>query len=162
MFTFGLRFFSSRRTIAFRMATMDARPWSRAEIRDRFRAIGNQGHLTQARLGAIINVCRQSISEIENARVRPHPSTRGSASLNLVTSGPKLNSRRVGPCPYRSGRKRQHALISRVRNAGPSISHCGGGPAPSAVGNCAFPNCARFRKFMAMVNAGCSVFPSTT
>jgi len=54
---------------------MDSRPSNTSEIGERFRKLRNQGLLTQARLAGIIRVCRQSISDIENARVTPHHTT---------------------------------------------------------------------------------------
>ena len=54
---------------------MDTRPWKKSEIAARFRALRQKALLTQKRLGEIINLCPQSVSEIENRRVMPHQST---------------------------------------------------------------------------------------
>ena len=53
------------------------RPGDRAEIAARFQNLRCRGphRLTQARLAGLIGICRQSVSEIENARVMPHAST---------------------------------------------------------------------------------------
>jgi hypothetical protein len=44
-------------------------------IRHRFRALRKKARLTQRRLGVIISLCRQSVSEIENGHVICHHST---------------------------------------------------------------------------------------
>ena len=54
---------------------MDSRPWNRSEIRRRFKRLRRTALLTQKHLSDIIEVCRQSISEIENGRVTPNPNT---------------------------------------------------------------------------------------
>lgn len=54
---------------------MDSRPWHKSETRTRFRELRRKALLTQKRLGDIIDVCRQSISEIENGHVMPNPNT---------------------------------------------------------------------------------------
>ncbi len=54
---------------------MDTRPWEKSETAERFRALRRKAVLSQSLLGEIIGVCRQSVSEIENAHVMPHPST---------------------------------------------------------------------------------------
>jgi DNA-binding XRE family transcriptional regulator len=54
---------------------MDSRPCGKPEIAERFKALRRQFGLTQSRLGKLIGICRQSISEIENACVTPHDST---------------------------------------------------------------------------------------
>jgi DNA-binding XRE family transcriptional regulator len=54
---------------------MDTRPWKKSEIAERFKALRRKAPLTQKRLGEIINLCPQSISEIENCRVMPHETT---------------------------------------------------------------------------------------
>jgi DNA-binding XRE family transcriptional regulator len=56
---------------------MDTRPWNNVEIASRFRALRERGRLTQSRLGEIINLSRQTVSEIENGHVTPHSSTWG-------------------------------------------------------------------------------------
>jgi DNA-binding XRE family transcriptional regulator len=45
------------------------------EIRGRFLALRKKARLTQRRLGGIINICRQTISKIENGHVTPWPRT---------------------------------------------------------------------------------------
>ena len=56
---------------------MDTRPWERAETAERFRALRRKALLTQKKLGELIRLCRQSVSEIENAHVMPHAETWG-------------------------------------------------------------------------------------
>ena len=51
---------------------MDKRPVIRSEIAERFRALRRKEHLSQRTLGERIGICRQSVSEIENALVKPH------------------------------------------------------------------------------------------
>ena len=48
---------------------MELRPDDRIEIGERFRGLRGKAFMTQSRLAGILNVCRQSISEIENGRV---------------------------------------------------------------------------------------------
>jgi DNA-binding XRE family transcriptional regulator len=54
---------------------MDTRPWEKSETAERFKALRRKARIKQSHLAEIIGICRQSISEIENARVMPHPST---------------------------------------------------------------------------------------
>ena len=54
---------------------MDSRPWERSEIAERFKALRRKAILSQSHLGRIIRISRQTISEIENVHVMPHPST---------------------------------------------------------------------------------------
>lgn len=54
---------------------MDSRPREKYKIARRFRALRRKASLSQLLLGEIIGVCRQSVNEIENRRVMPHPST---------------------------------------------------------------------------------------
>jgi DNA-binding XRE family transcriptional regulator len=54
---------------------MDSRPWKKCETARRFKARRQKALMTQSVLARIIGVCRQSISEIENARVMPNPAT---------------------------------------------------------------------------------------
>jgi DNA-binding XRE family transcriptional regulator len=58
-----------------RTAAEEERPDDRREIASRFRAVRQQGHLTQAELAVQIAICRQSVSEAENCRVKPRAST---------------------------------------------------------------------------------------
>jgi DNA-binding XRE family transcriptional regulator len=58
-----------------RTAAAEERPDDKREIAARFRAVRQQGHLTQAELAVQIAICRQSVSEAENCRVKPHAST---------------------------------------------------------------------------------------
>jgi DNA-binding XRE family transcriptional regulator len=54
---------------------MDSRPWEKLETAERFRALRRKARMKQSHLAEIIRISRQSISEIENAHVMPHPST---------------------------------------------------------------------------------------
>jgi DNA-binding XRE family transcriptional regulator len=47
----------------------------KAEIAKRFKVLRRKARMTQATLGRIIGICRQSVSEIENRRVMPHYTT---------------------------------------------------------------------------------------
>jgi DNA-binding XRE family transcriptional regulator len=48
------------------------RPWEKAEIADRFRALRRKAHLTQRRLGRLIKADRKTINRIENLHSMPH------------------------------------------------------------------------------------------
>ena len=54
---------------------MEFRPDDRLTVAERFMALRRKEHFTQARLGQILGVCRQSVWEIESQRVRLHRST---------------------------------------------------------------------------------------
>jgi DNA-binding XRE family transcriptional regulator len=54
---------------------MDARPWGRSEIADRFKALRRKALLTQKYLGSLIGVDRKTINRIENLRTLPWPRT---------------------------------------------------------------------------------------
>jgi DNA-binding XRE family transcriptional regulator len=70
----AVRFYSADNHL-LQAASTERRPFDRAEIAARFRAVRQQGHLTQAELAVQIAICRQSVSEAENCRVKPHAST---------------------------------------------------------------------------------------
>lgn len=48
---------------------------AKAAIAKRFKALRRKARMTQATLGHIIDICRQSVNEIENRRVYPHYTT---------------------------------------------------------------------------------------
>lgn len=48
---------------------------AKVAIAERFKAFRYRSGMTQARLGEIVGICRQSINEIENCRVYPHYTT---------------------------------------------------------------------------------------
>ena len=54
---------------------MNSRPWEKPEIAKRFKALRRKARLSQSLLGEFMGICRQSVNEIENRRVMPHPST---------------------------------------------------------------------------------------
>lgn len=54
---------------------MDARPWEKSETARRFKALRRKARVSQSLLAESIGICRQSVSEIENRHVMPHPST---------------------------------------------------------------------------------------
>jgi DNA-binding XRE family transcriptional regulator len=54
---------------------MDSRQWEKSETAERFKALRRKSLMTQRQLGQIIGICRQSVSEIESARVMPHSAT---------------------------------------------------------------------------------------
>jgi DNA-binding XRE family transcriptional regulator len=54
---------------------MDSRPDNKAAIAGRFRTLRQSVILSQSHLGSIIDICRQSINEIENQHVMPHCAT---------------------------------------------------------------------------------------
>jgi len=54
---------------------MEFQPCEKSEVAERFRALRRKARLKQSRLAEIIGICRQSVSEIENARVMLHHST---------------------------------------------------------------------------------------
>lgn len=54
---------------------MESKPDDKFAVARRFKAMRQKALLSQSYLGSIMGVCRQSICEIENAHVMPHPST---------------------------------------------------------------------------------------
>ena len=54
---------------------MEFRPDHKFVVARRFKALRRKATLSQSLLGEIIGICRQSISEIETAKVMPHEST---------------------------------------------------------------------------------------
>ncbi len=54
---------------------MEFRPEDEVEMAKRFKALRGKGRMTQAQLGAIIGICRQSVNKIENRRVYPDYTT---------------------------------------------------------------------------------------
>ena len=54
---------------------MDTRPDQKSTVARRFKALRSKAHVSQSLLAGLIGICRQSVSEIENQRVMPHPST---------------------------------------------------------------------------------------
>jgi plasmid maintenance system antidote protein VapI len=54
---------------------MEFRPKDRFVVAERFIGLRTKAHFTQARLGQLLGVCRQTVSEIESQRVRLHRST---------------------------------------------------------------------------------------
>ena len=54
---------------------MEYRPDHKFVVARRFKALRRKATLSQSLLGEIIGICRQSISEIETAKVMPHEST---------------------------------------------------------------------------------------
>ena len=70
---------------------MNSRPWEKSETAERFKALRRKARVSQSLLGTIIGTCRQSISEIENAHVMPHPSTWARFSeLEAKHNAPKI------------------------------------------------------------------------
>ena len=51
------------------------KPWEKREIAKRFKALRRKARISQSLLGELIDICRQSISEIENAHTMPHATT---------------------------------------------------------------------------------------
>jgi len=73
---------------------MDSRPWEKSETARRFRALRRKARVSQSLLAEIIGICRQSVSEIENRRVMPHPSTWARFSeLEATHKQPKIRMR---------------------------------------------------------------------
>jgi DNA-binding XRE family transcriptional regulator len=71
---------------------MDSRPWEKAETAKRFKALRRKSFMTQRKLGEILGICRQSISEIENAHVMPGPRTwERFVGLELKHNQPQLS-----------------------------------------------------------------------
>jgi DNA-binding XRE family transcriptional regulator len=54
---------------------MRVRPEYKAAVAERFKALRRRARITQAQLGDILGICRQSVNEIENSRVMPQYST---------------------------------------------------------------------------------------
>jgi DNA-binding XRE family transcriptional regulator len=54
---------------------MEFRPDHKFVVARRFKALRRKAHLSQSVLGWLIDICRQSVNEIENRRVMPHQST---------------------------------------------------------------------------------------
>jgi len=54
---------------------VDSWPRGKTAIAKRFKALRRRSLLSQSRLGEILGLCRQSVSEIECRRVLLHPST---------------------------------------------------------------------------------------
>jgi DNA-binding XRE family transcriptional regulator len=54
---------------------MEFGPDHKFVVARRFKALRRKAHLSQSLLAEIINICRQSVSEIENRRVMPHQTT---------------------------------------------------------------------------------------
>lgn len=54
---------------------MDTKPDDNFAIAERFKALRQKAHMTQARLAKIVGICRQCVNEVENLRVKPHEAT---------------------------------------------------------------------------------------
>jgi len=54
---------------------MEFRPDHKFVVARRFKSLRRKAHLSQSVLGWLIDICRQSVNEIENRRVMPHQST---------------------------------------------------------------------------------------
>jgi DNA-binding XRE family transcriptional regulator len=55
--------------------THEAKPQDKSAISDRFIALRMRWGLSQSRLGRVVGLCRQTVSEIENRHVTPHDAT---------------------------------------------------------------------------------------
>lgn len=66
---------SRRQDALRRLFSTPSSPEAKADIAARFKALRRKAMLSQADLGNLIGICRQSVSKIENCRVWPHYTT---------------------------------------------------------------------------------------